>query len=76
MISDNTFSCGVDIVSEENTWAFGQWFPVLLLLLPLLSMGELFYGKTPSFSESSNANVVTFRCPDLGFFLRLRICRR
>jgi len=33
---------------SENTWGFGQLFPVLLLVLPLLSIGETYYEKTLS----------------------------
>lgn len=29
---------------EENTWTFGQTFPVILLAVPLLSIGESFFG--------------------------------
>ena len=32
--------------SEENTWGLGQVFPVILLALPVLSMGESYYGKS------------------------------
>lgn len=28
---------------QENTWGFGQLFPIILLVLPLLSIGETFY---------------------------------
>ena len=31
-------------IEGNNIWGFGQWVPVLLLFLPLLSMGEFFYG--------------------------------
>ena len=31
--------------SAENTWGFGQVFPVVLLALPMLSIGESYYGK-------------------------------
>ena len=27
----------------ENTWGFGQTFPLILLALPILSIGESFY---------------------------------
>ncbi len=31
--------------NTENTWGFGQLFPVLLLVLPLLSILETYYGN-------------------------------
>ncbi|KAI4231760.1 MAG: hypothetical protein LQ349_005401 [Xanthoria aureola] len=31
--------------SEENTWGFGQMFPVILLVLPILSALETYYEK-------------------------------
>ena len=31
--------------SEENKWGFGQLFPVILLVLPILSALETYYGK-------------------------------
>ncbi len=31
--------------AEENSWAFGQCIPVLLLMLPLLAMVETSYGE-------------------------------
>ena len=31
--------------TEENTWGFGQMFPAILLVLPILSALETFYGK-------------------------------
>ena len=35
--------------SEENTWGFGQVFPVILLAFPMLSIAENYYGRaTPS----------------------------
>lgn len=33
-------------LSEDNTWRFGQIFPLLLLILPLVSFFEAFYGKS------------------------------
>ena len=30
---------------KENTWGFGQLIPVILLALPILSIGESYYGK-------------------------------
>ncbi|KAL8831441.1 MAG: hypothetical protein Q9170_005290 [Blastenia crenularia] len=35
-------------ISEETTWGFGQWFPVMLPVLPLLSAIETYYGKPGS----------------------------
>lgn len=32
-------------LSEDNTWGFGQVFPLLLLILPLVSFFEVVYGK-------------------------------
>jgi len=34
-----------NIDDTENTWGFGQLFPVLLSVLPLLSILETYYGK-------------------------------
>ena len=31
--------------SGENTWGFGQVFPVILLALPMLSIAESYYGR-------------------------------
>ena len=31
--------------SDENTWGFGQLFPVILLALPILSIAESYYGR-------------------------------
>lgn len=31
-------------LSEDNTWGFGQVFPLLLLILPLVSFFEVVYG--------------------------------
>lgn len=35
----------LNTTSEEDSWGFGQWIPVLLLMLPFLAMGETFYGE-------------------------------
>ena len=42
-------------ISVENTWAFGQVVPLVFLALPLLSIGNSYYGKVKSilFSGSS-----------------------
>lgn len=32
-------------LSEDNTWGFGQNFPLVLLILPLVSFFEVVYGK-------------------------------
>ena len=37
--------------SEENTWGFGQVFPVVLLALPLLSIAESYYGRATPFAR-------------------------
>lgn len=37
--------------SSENTWGFGQTFPVILLALPMLSIAESFYGRETRFSK-------------------------
>ena len=37
--------------SDENTWGFGQVFPVILLALPMLSIAESFYGRGTSFAR-------------------------
>lgn len=36
-------------VLEEDFWGFGQWLPVLLLLIPLLSTVEAYLGKDEPF---------------------------
>ena len=36
-----------DVLSQENTWAFGQVLALLLLALPLIGLYELIYGKAP-----------------------------
>lgn len=36
---------GGDIMSEERDWRFGQFLPVILLALPLLSIWESYAGK-------------------------------
>ena len=33
------------LVSAENVWSFGQFLPVILLILPILSIAEDCYGK-------------------------------
>jgi len=35
-----------EITKGNQIWGFGQWAPMLLLFLPLLSMAEFFYGKS------------------------------
>ncbi|KAL8951507.1 MAG: hypothetical protein Q9222_002521, partial [Ikaeria aurantiellina] len=40
-------------ISEETAWGFGQWFPVILLVLPLLSTVETFYEKEASSPQHS-----------------------
>jgi hypothetical protein len=37
--------------SVENQWGFGQLVPCLLLLLPLMTMFEIWYGKYPGIIE-------------------------
>jgi hypothetical protein len=34
----------VDVTSGENIWEFGQCVTVVLLALPILSIGEKYYG--------------------------------
>ena len=34
-----------EVTSAENTWGFGQWVPVVLLILPVLSIGEGCYSE-------------------------------
>lgn len=34
-----------DVRNQESTWGFGQILPMMLLLLPLLAIGEQFYGE-------------------------------
>ena len=42
----NLFSTRLhDTDKTQNTWSFGQIFPVILLVLPLLSLVETFYGE-------------------------------
>lgn len=36
-------------VLEEDVWSFGQWLPVLLLLIPLLGTVEAYLGKNEPF---------------------------
>ena len=31
--------------SEQNKWAFGQWFPVILISLPIFSVSQNWYGE-------------------------------
>ena len=38
--------------SDENTWSFGQLFPVILLALPILSFAESYYGRRTRFASS------------------------
>ena len=38
--------------SGENTWGFGQVFPVILLALPMLSIAESYYGRGTPFLVS------------------------
>ena len=38
-------STSISMTSVENTWGFGQVFPVVLLAVPMLSIGESYYGK-------------------------------
>ena len=37
--------------SGENTWGFGQLFPVILLALPMLSIAESYYGMGTPFAR-------------------------
>ena len=37
--------------SGENTWDFGQLFPVILLALPMLSIAESYYGRGTPFTR-------------------------
>ena len=37
--------------SGENTWGFGQVFPVILLALPVLSIAENYYGEATPFAR-------------------------
>ena len=30
---------------EEDTWSFGQFFPMILLILPVLNIVETYYGE-------------------------------
>lgn len=49
--------------SEENTWGFGQMFPVILLVLPILSALETYYGKPgqeKSFIEPSINRITSY----------------
>ena len=41
----NDRSTNTDVHSELDKWSFGQWLPVILLLLPILSVGEGLYSK-------------------------------
>lgn len=38
-------------LSGENTWAFGQVFPVILLALPILTFAESYHGKGTLFAR-------------------------
>ena len=38
------------VTSEENTWGFGQLFPVILLALPIFSIAESYYGRGTRFA--------------------------
>ena len=40
-------------ISEQNTWSFGQIVPVVLLLLPLLALGEVSYGEWRALHSSN-----------------------
>ena len=46
--NDFTFAQQMTL-SEDNTWGFGQVFPLLLLILPLVSFFEAVYGKTTTY---------------------------
>ena len=56
--------------SEENIWGFGQMFPVVLLVLPILSALETYYGKPGqaiSFTQRSITSyyILLLSSPDL-----------
>ena len=42
---ENYVTSSDNVASEETHWGFGQLLPVVLLLLPLLSIWESFAGK-------------------------------
>ena len=55
---------GTVVDSAENVWSFGQFLPVVLLMLPILSIAEDCYGKTrllESCMLSRAIYVVSFR---------------
>ena len=70
---DRRSKVGDDIVSMENKWGFGQLVPLLLLLLPLMSISEIYQGSSPLIQttvpltlcrlpEMSTANYSPRRC--------------
>ncbi len=40
-------------LSEDDTWGFGQIFPLVLLILPLVSFFEVVYGTLQRYMTSS-----------------------
>ena len=46
-----------DVDNEENTWGFGQWVPIVLLFLPILSVWESCYGKSSACIINLNARL-------------------
>lgn len=44
-VARNYLSQNAVVDSDENVWSFGQFLPVVLLMLPILSIAEDFYGK-------------------------------
>ncbi|KAI4639451.1 hypothetical protein J4E93_009279 [Alternaria ventricosa] len=43
-------------ISEENSWGFGQTLPLILLLLPLLSMAQAYLDDDAKAQEASRVN--------------------
>ena len=44
-------------LSEDNTWGFGQVFPIVLLLLPLVSFSEAVYGTSLLYDQYDMLNL-------------------
>ncbi|KAI4609379.1 hypothetical protein J4E80_008629 [Alternaria sp. BMP 0032] len=51
-------------ISEENSWGFGQTLPLILLLLPLLSMAQAYLDDDANAQEASRVNEDTLSPPE------------
>lgn len=56
----------LSIRDEENTWGFGQLVPVFLMAIPILSVGQSYFGKILFLVLQ---NYSWCKCSSSGFYL-------